>query len=136
MTQTDDERAVRAVTDEITDALHGADAEKLDSLLSDLAGCTHIGTDPGEWWSKAKFLEEIGQAMGVGESLVRAEHGDIVVHVLGDVAWVEGTGKFVNDQGAERPIRTTGVFVRDGGAWKSAQSHASIGVANEDMFKL
>ena len=65
---------------------------------------------------------------------VGVEIGDVAVHVLGDVAWAEGTGKFTNGQGGERAVRTTGVLVREGGAWRAVQSHASIGVPNEEMF--
>ena len=70
----------------------------------------------------------------MGESQIRAEHGQIFVHVLGDVAWTEGTGKFTNSKAAERATRMTGVFVREDGQWRAVQMHASIGVANETIF--
>jgi ketosteroid isomerase-like protein len=128
------EMEVRAVIDAITEALQTADAKKLNALLSDLPGSTHIGTDPREWWTKDQLLADISQAMSVGEGQVGVETGDVTVHVLGDVAWAEGTAKFTNGEGAERAVRTTGVLVREGGAWRAVQSHASIGVPNEEMF--
>lgn len=134
MANIDAEQAVRAVIEGVTEALRTGDAERLDSLLSDRPGSTHIGTDPGEWFSKAQLLAGINEAMSVGNDQVRAEVDDLTVHVVGDVAWAEGRGRFVNSQGGARDIRTTGVFVRDDGEWKSAQSHASIGVRNEEMF--
>ncbi|MGA7834090.1 MAG: nuclear transport factor 2 family protein [Acidimicrobiales bacterium] len=133
MTDSDDEKAIRAVIDRMTEALQAADAEKLNSLLSDRPGSAFIGTDPAEWWSREELVADIKAAMAAGGSPVRAEHDEVQVHVLGDVAWAEGTGKFTNGT-AERAIRTTGVFVREGDQWRTVQSHASIGVPNEAMF--
>jgi ketosteroid isomerase-like protein len=130
----DAEKEVRAVIDAITEALNASDAEKLGSLLSDRHGSTHIGTDPNEWWTKQQLVAGVKEATSVGESQARAEHGEVSVHVLGDVAWAEGMGKFTNGEGAERATRMTGVFVREDGQWKAAQIHASIGVANENIF--
>jgi hypothetical protein len=47
---------------------------------------------------------------------------------------VEGRGRFTTAGGGERPVRMTGVFVREDGQWKMVQSHASIGVPNGDIF--
>ena len=61
--------------------------------------------------------------------------GEVIVHVRGDVASVEGQGYFKNVSGGERGIRLTGVFVRgDDGRWKSVQSHVSIPVPNDQIF--
>jgi ketosteroid isomerase-like protein len=134
MSESDDEQEVLTVIESMTDALNTGDAEKLDSLLSDRARTAYIGTDPSEWWTKQQLVAGIREAMSVGEGQVRAEQGETFVHVLGDVAWTEGLGKFTNGAGAERAIRLTGVFVREDGQWKAVQSHASIGVANENIF--
>jgi len=128
------EKEIRAVIDEMTGALNEGDATKLDSLLSDRPGAIHLGTDPRERWTKQQLLTSITQAMSVGGSLVRAEHDEFHVDVDGDVAWTEGTGRFLNEKGAQRAFRMTGVLVREGGRWKVAQAHASIGVPNEEMF--
>lgn len=133
MTDSDVEKEIRAVIDRMTDALHAADAEKLDSLLSDRPGSAYIGTDPAEWWTKEELVADVKAAMSVGGSPIRAEYDEVQVHVIGDVAWTESTGKFTNGE-AERAIRMTGVFVREGDQWKTVQSHASIGVRNEQIF--
>ena len=65
---------------------------------------------------------------------IRAVADDIDVHVQGDIAWVEGRGRFTRADGAERPVRMTCVLVREDGRWTVAQSHASIGVPNADIF--
>ena len=69
-----------------------------------------------------------------GKRDVRAVAGDLGIHVKGDVAWVEGQARFVRADGAERPVRMTGVLVREDGQWKVVQSHASLGVPNADIF--
>ncbi len=125
---------VLASIEEMTAALNTGDADGLESLLSNRAGCIHIGSDPDEWWTKDELVTGIGEAMSVGGSQIRAEHGETTVHVLGEVAWTEGKGKFVDGEGRERGIRMTGVFVREDGRWKAAQVHASIGVANDRIF--
>lgn len=125
---------VQATIEEMTAALNDSDADTLESLLSDRAGSIHIGSDPDEWWTKDELVAGIREAMSVGGSQVRVESGENNVHVLGEVAWTEGTGKFIDSEGRERGIRMTVVFVREDGRWKAAQVHASIGVPNDQIF--
>ena len=128
------EQEIGAVIKKMMDALNEGDATKLDALLSDRPGAIHIGTDPSERWTKQQLLANIKEAMSVGGNEVRAEHDEVHVDVEGDVAWTEGTGKFVNESGAQRAVRITGVLVREGGEWKVTQAHASIGLPNEELF--
>ncbi len=134
MADSDASSEVLATIEEMTAALNSSDADTLESLLSNRAGCIHIGSDPDEWWTKDELVSGIAEAMSVEGSQIRAEHGETTVHVLGDVAWTEGTGKFVDGEGRERGTRMTGVFVREDGRWKAAQVHASIGVPNDHIF--
>jgi len=128
------EQEIRGVIDQMTEAMHACDAAALASLLSDRPGVVTIGTDPGEWWNKQQLLASINEAMSLDGSQIRAEHDAHQVHVAGDLAWTEGTGRFVSEKGGERAMRMTGVFVREGGQWKVAQLHASIGVPNDEIF--
>jgi ketosteroid isomerase-like protein len=95
-------------------------------------GAVHIGTDAGEWCTTSQLADEVAAAGGGDD--VRAVAGEVDVHVQGDIAWVEGRARFIRAHGTERPVRTTGVFVREGGQWKLVQSHASIAVPNADIF--
>lgn len=136
---TDDEQAVRAVIQRTIAAFQAGDADTIDALSSDRPGCITIGTDPDEWWDKAAAMALIRETVRdggqtVGDMTVRTEPGEFTVHVQGDVAWTEGTGKFVNDRGAERALRNTAVFVREAGGWRSVQAHYSVGVPNQDIF--
>ena len=72
-------------------------------------------------------------AVGGGDD-IQAVADDIDIHVQGDVAWAEGRGRFTRAGGGERPVRMTGVLVREDGQWKVVQSHASIGVPDAGIF--
>ena len=136
MTDPDVEKEVQLLIERIVDSLNSSDAAALAPLLSDRAGSMHIGSDPDEWWTKQQLLDGIRAAMEAGGDHVRAERVETTVHSLGDVAWTEGRGRFVNPDGQEREVRITGVYVREGGTWRATQSHASIGVANAEIFRF
>ena len=126
-----DAAEVRAAVGELIDAQNAGDAERLRSLLSERPDATHIGTDAGEWWT-SKELFDAAAAGDDGDIQVVTD--DLHVHVQGDVAWVEGSGRFTNRSGGERPVRMTGVLVREHGRWAMVQSHASIAVPDADIF--
>ena len=63
-----------------------------------------------------------------------ADHFDI--HLQGGVAWVQGLGRIINQSGAERTVRMSGVLVREHGQWVIVQSHASLPVPDAETFKL
>ena len=122
---------VRAAIDEMIHAQNVGDAERLRTLLSERPDAVHIGTDAGEWWTSKELLDDVA-AGGDGDIQVVAD--DVDVHVQGDVAWVEGHGRFTNRSGGERPVRITGVLIREHGRWAMVHSHASIAVPNADIF--
>jgi ketosteroid isomerase-like protein len=122
---------VRAAIGAMIDAQNAGDGGRLRSLLSERPDAVHIGTDAGEWWTSKELLDDV--AVG-GEGDIQVIADDLHVHVQGDVAWVEGRGRFTNRSGGERPVRMTGVLVREHGRWAMAQSHASIAVPNADIF--
>ena len=132
MVGTGSQDEIRKLLDELIEAQNSGDAPRLRTMLSGRADAVHIGTDAGEWWSSGQLVDDV--AAGSGEGDIRAVADDIDVHVQGDIAWVEGRGRFTRPDGAERPVRMTGVLVREDGQWKVVQSHASIGVPNADIF--
>jgi ketosteroid isomerase-like protein len=123
---------IRKVFDEMLEAQNAGDAVRLRSMLSERPDAVHIGTDAEEWWTSKQVLDATAAAGGGDD--IRAVADDIDIHVQGDIAWVEGRGRFTHAGGGERPVRMTGVFVREDGQWKVVQSHASIGVPNADIF--
>jgi len=122
---------VRAAVGELIDAQNAGDAERLRSLLSERPDSVHIGTDAGEWWTSKELFDA---AAADGDGGIQVVTDDLDVHVQGDVAWVEGRGRFANRSGGERPVPMTGVLVREHGRWAMVQSHASIAVPNADIF--
>ena len=132
MAGTGAQREVRAVLDELIEAQNAGDVERVRSLLSERPDAVHVGTDEQEWWTSRQFVDDIAAADGGDD--IRAVADDIDVHVQGDVAWAEGRGRFTSTGGDERPVRMTAVLAREDGQWKVVQSHASIGVANADLF--
>ena len=125
---------VRKVLDEMIEAQNAGDAGRLRSMLSERPDAVHIGTDAEEWWTSGQVVDAVAAASGGDD--IRAVADDIDVHIHGDIAWAEGRGRFTRADGAERPVRMTGVLVREDGQWKVVQSHASIGVPNADIFGL
>jgi ketosteroid isomerase-like protein len=123
---------VRKVFDEMLEAQNAGDAGRLRSMLSERPDAVHIGTDAEEWWTSTQVVDAVAAAGG-GDG-IRAVADDIDIHVQGDVAWAEGRGRFTSAGGGERPVRMTGVLIREHGQWKVVQSHASIGVPNADIF--
>jgi ketosteroid isomerase-like protein len=129
------EPEVRSTFNKLVSAINAGDVDALGSLMLAGSDCIHIGSDDSEWWNADEFLRNFSN-VNVDQG-VTAEAGEVNVHVRGDVAWIEGQGRFRNASGGERGIRVTGVFVRgDDGQWKSAQSHVSIPVPNDQIFAL
>jgi len=94
---------IRKVFDELLEAQNAGDAGRLRSMLSERPDAVHIGTDAGEWWTSGQVVDAVAAAGGGDD--IRAVADDIDVHIHGDIAWVEGRGRFTRGDGAERPVR-------------------------------
>jgi ketosteroid isomerase-like protein len=93
-----------------------------------------IGSDPDEWWSGrdtavAAFRAQT-EAMGGGFPV---QPGNPVAYEHGDVGWIADRPSMPGPDGSSLPVRISVVTVRQGGDWKIAQMHFSIGVANEEV---
>jgi ketosteroid isomerase-like protein len=121
---------VEQAVNELYDVLRRGDMDAFVEHMTD--DVVVIGTDPDEFWDSkdraAQAFRAQAEAMGGGFGL---EAGKIVGYAAGDVGWFSAQSAFVVEQG-KVPFRHTGVLVRDGGIWKTAQSHVSIGVPNEE----
>jgi uncharacterized protein (TIGR02246 family) len=126
-----DEQAIRAVIDDQIDALNTGDSERLLQTLSMRPDAVHIGTDGDEWWTSQQAADGVAEQ---GNSNIQYVLDDVSIHVARDVAWAESHGHFSNQAGGARSARWTSVLVRENGGWNCVQSHASIGVPNEEIF--
>lgn len=94
-----------------------------------------IGTDPAEWWGGDRATAAWRAQLEVfGDSLKFEPVGRAQGFVEGTVGWGAEEFTMTSPVGAGIGVRLTGVWHREGDAWKLIQCHASIGVANEESF--
>jgi hypothetical protein len=129
----EEERRVLAVLYEMLDAQELGNVGRVLDTLSDRPGAAHMATDGIKWETSREAAQAVTAVPGDGLRLV-ADHFDI--HLQGSVAWAEGLGRIINENGAERPVRMSGVLVREHGQWVIVQSHASLPVQDAEIFKL
>ena len=123
----DIERVIR----ETTEAALRGDAGPMLAATSKEPGVVMIGSDPDEWWHG---YDAITDAMRTElESGTAGEVGEVVAYEEGDIGWVTLRGTFVEGD-ARVPYRGTAVLRREDGEWRAVQSHASIGVPNDQML--
>lgn len=96
------------------------DPKELDSfvhrLFPDNDEILLLGTDAGEWVRGHRAVEEfIGDDWAKWGDF-RFAVDDTVVWSSGDVAWVASVGA-VNEQGVDRPLRSSAILTRQGNDW-------------------
>jgi SnoaL-like domain len=129
----EEERRVLAVLYEMLDAQELGNVGRVLDTLSDRPEAAHMATDGTKWETSSEAAQAVTAVPGDGLRLV-ADH--FKVHLQGGVAWAEGLARLINQSGAERPVRMSGVLVREHGRWVIVQSHASLPVQDAEIFKL
>ena len=123
---------LRGVFLEFYDALAKGDTAFLERHFSGDADMRAIGTDPDEWWAGARVMEVFREQLeAMGGSMPLAP-GDPEAFVEGSVGWVADRATIALPDGGELAVRVTGVLHREDGDWRFVQTHASLGVANEE----
>jgi len=123
---------VAAATQKFYDALSAGDADTATAVLSTTDGALMIGTDPDEWITDQRAIVDLFTAqVGAG---VKVRSGDIQAYEEGSVGWVADRSTFILPDGSEVPVRVTAVFHQEHGQWRMIQSHASLGVSNEEAM--
>jgi hypothetical protein len=96
------------------------DPKDLDSFTSRLIAKSDdvliLGTDAGEWVRGYSATAAFIRADWQGWGDVRFNVDDSIISSFGDVAWVASTGE-VHFKGFNRPVRFSGVLIRDGNNW-------------------
>ena len=118
----------------LADAIVRSDIDEIARRTSRDVCVLSIGSDASEW---AEGYEQIMrlfvESTPEGELGVRVALDDVKAFREGSVGWAAGHGYF--EMEARRvPVRRTAVLHQEDGAWKTVQSHASIGVPNERML--
>lgn len=93
-----------------------------------------IGSDPTEWLqggaAVAAFLR--GEAQGSGGAATFTP-ADVEAYEEGSVGWAAAKITIRLPDGRSVSPRWTAVFHREDDIWKFVQTHASIGITNEDV---
>jgi ketosteroid isomerase-like protein len=116
------------------DALANGDVAFVERNFSRAADARAIGTDPQEWWSGPRVVEVFKEQVEAMGGRMPFRPGDPEAYVEGSVGWVADQAAFILPDGGELPFRVTCVLHREDGDWKFVQSHASVGVVNEEAF--
>jgi ketosteroid isomerase-like protein len=110
------------------------DSSLIDRLVSTSEAARLVGSDPDEWLQGgaqiATFLR--GEVEGAGGA-VRFTPSDIEAFAAGDAGWAAAKLTIAMPDGRKVTPRWTAVFVKHDDGWQFVQTHASIGVPNEDI---
>ena len=110
------------------------DASLVDAHVSQADGTRLIGSDPGELLRGGRAVAEFlrGEVEGAAG---KAAFSPAAVEAFseGSVGWASAIVTITLPDGKHVSPRWSSVFHREDGVWKFVQTHASIGVANEDV---
>ncbi|HEY2579349.1 MAG TPA: nuclear transport factor 2 family protein [Streptosporangiaceae bacterium] len=129
----DEEGRVLAVLHEMLGAQEVGDVGRVLAAFSSRPEAAHMATDGVKWETSWEAAHAVTAVPGDGLRLVP---GHFNIHLQGGVAWAEGLGRISNRSGAERPVRMSCVLIREQGQWVIVHSHASLPVADAEIFKL
>ncbi len=125
---------IEQVLRDTLDAVVRSDVNEIGRRTSRDACVLSIGSDPSEW---AEGYDEImrlfRESTPEGELGVRVGLDEVNAFCEGSVGWAAGRAYF-EMEGRRVPVRLTAVLHQEDGDWKTVQSHASIGVPNEQML--
>ena len=112
----------------------GGDASLVDAHVSASEGTRLIGSDPGEVFAGgsavAGFLRSEVEGAGGKASFAPSE---IEAFSEGSVGWATANVTITMPDGRHVSPRWSAVFRTEDGVWRFVQTHASIGVANQDI---
>ena len=119
---------------DMIDAIQRSDMDAIARTTSRDPGTLSIGSDPGEWAEGYDAIIQVFRdSTPEGPLQVRVGLEDVRAYRESSVGWAAGRGYF-EMQGKRVPVRMTAVLHQEDGEWKAVQSHASIGVPNEEML--
>ncbi len=125
---------IEQVLRDTLDAMVRSDIDEIGRRTSRDACVVSIGSDASEWAEgHDEIMRLFRESTPEAELGVRVGLGDVTAFREGSVGWAAGRGYFEIE--AKRvPVRLTAVLHQEDGGWKAVQSHASIGVPNDQML--
>ena len=110
------------------------DASLVDAHVSRDEGVRLIGSDPAELFQGGRAVAEFlrGEVDGAGGAATFAPTGTEAFSE-GTVGWATTTVTITLPDGRHVSPRWSSVFRLEDGVWKFVQTHASIGVPNEEI---
>jgi excisionase family DNA binding protein len=124
---------LKAVVLRFYEAMASGDATAIARMTSREPGVLAIGTDPHEWWSGYDAVVQVFEVQMVDwQGGIPIVAGEIEAFSEGAVGCVADRPTLHLPDGTNVPLRLTAVLHIEKGEWKFVQSHASIGVLNEE----
>ena len=116
------------------DAATRGDASRVDALVSPDPGTCLIGSEPEEWLRGGPAVADLlkGEVAGAGGKASFSPE-DTEAYEAGTVAWASSRLTITLPDGRHVSPRWSSVWHREGEDWRFVQTHASIGVGNEDV---
>lgn len=110
------------------------DASLVDAHVSHGDGTRLIGSDPGEVFSGGRAVAEFlrGEIQSAGGNAAFSP-ANVEAFQEGTVGWATTNVTITMPDGKHVSPRWSAVFHMEDGVWRFVQTHASIGVANEDI---
>jgi ketosteroid isomerase-like protein len=125
---------IEQVLRDTLDAMVRSDIDEIGRRTSRDACVVSIGSDPSEWAEgHDEIMRLFRESTPEAELGVRVGLDDVTAFREGSVGWAAGRGYF-ELEGKRVPVRLTAVLHQEDGEWKAVQSHASIGVPNDQML--
>jgi ketosteroid isomerase-like protein len=125
---------IEQVLRDTLDAMVRSDIDAIGRRTSRDACVVSIGSDASEWAEgHDEIMRLFRESTPEAELGVRVGLDDVTAFREGSVGWTAGRGYF-EIEGKRVPVRLTAVLHQEDGEWKTVQSHASIGVPNDQML--
>ena len=110
------------------------DTSVVDAFVALDLGCCLIGSDPDEWFRGGEAVAEFlrGEVNNAGGQAQFTPEGTEAFEE-GTVGWASTRLTITLPDGRSVSPRWTSVFHREGDEWRFVQTHASIGIANDEI---
>jgi hypothetical protein len=126
---------VELLVRKVYDLMRAGDGVGVGGLIGDDDGILVVGTDADEWWGSAQEAKAAIKSQHDAAGGFRLDSGDLHGYAVGDVGWFDDRPVMRLADGAQLPMRVTGVAARTVSGWVLQQLHISVAASvNERLF--